>query len=287
MKTVTSRWVRKAQVGVQVRARGSHLRGTQGDVAGEVAKRRMGSDTQEPAKKVRENKSVCLWRRRMLLTKGMGTGSMRDVRLRRKKSCLLFLMLSKMSSVFKPRTFQYESHANYPLLRVPHILCTLTPCLKHCTLFSGGWGWHAPGRHSWRDPNCGNPQVVLLQKPICVMTFSATVAKKTFFWGANSLVKTVWISYSASNLVLLLFVGCSMEYRGFFSDGVFLPRQNEEIHPSSVLIFRSTLESQAPNIIPDSAFFPSSKAHGISSKWLDKMLRDWSIVRNGWNYVSR
>lgn len=45
-------------MGVQVRARGSHLRGTQGDVAGEVAKRRMGSDTQEPAKKVRENKSV-------------------------------------------------------------------------------------------------------------------------------------------------------------------------------------------------------------------------------------
>lgn len=41
MKTVTSRCVGKAQVGAQVTARGSHLRGAQRDVAGEVANRRM------------------------------------------------------------------------------------------------------------------------------------------------------------------------------------------------------------------------------------------------------
>lgn len=71
---------------------------------------------------------------------------------------------------------------------------------------SGGWGWRAPGRHSWRDPDWGNPQV-LLQKPIYVMTFSATVAKKALCWGANGLVKTVWIRCSASNLVLLVLCG--------------------------------------------------------------------------------
>lgn len=50
----------KGTGGTQVTARGSYLRGAQGDVGGEVAKKRMRSVIQGPAKKVRENKSVCL-----------------------------------------------------------------------------------------------------------------------------------------------------------------------------------------------------------------------------------
>lgn len=47
-------------MGAQVTARGSCLRGAQGDVAGQVVKRRMGCEIQGPAKKVSEKKSVCL-----------------------------------------------------------------------------------------------------------------------------------------------------------------------------------------------------------------------------------
>lgn len=148
--------------------------------AGEVEKRRMRSEIRGPAKKVRENKSVCLRRRRTLPTSGMGTGSVRHVGLWRKKSYLLFLRLSRMSSVFKTRTLQTKSHANYPLFHAPHVLCTLTPCLKHCTLFlEDENGTHMAG--TLRDPDCGDPQVILLQKPIYVMIFSATVAIKSFF----------------------------------------------------------------------------------------------------------
>lgn len=51
--------MRKAQAGLK-QSQGLTLRGARGDDAGEVAKRRMRSEIQEPAKKVRENKSVCV-----------------------------------------------------------------------------------------------------------------------------------------------------------------------------------------------------------------------------------
>lgn len=52
------------------------------------------------------------------------------------------------------------------------------------------------------------------------------------------------VGRSASNLVQLPSVGSSTERRSLFSDGVFLPRQNKEIHPASLLIFASILKAR-------------------------------------------
>lgn len=85
-----------------------------------------------------------------------------------------------MSSVFKTRTFQNKSHANYPLVHGPQVLCTLIPCLKLCTLFlEDEDDTHLAGTLGETE-TVGNLKF-LLQKPIYAMTFSATVAKKAFF----------------------------------------------------------------------------------------------------------
>lgn len=65
----------------------------------------------------------------------MLTGSVGEGRLRRKKSYLLSLRLSKLSSVFKTRSFQSKNHASSLFLYAPQISRTLTLCLEHCTLF--------------------------------------------------------------------------------------------------------------------------------------------------------
>lgn len=130
---------------------------------------------------------------------------MRDVRLQRKKSYLLLLRLSKLSSIFKTRIFQNKSHANYPLLHVPQVLYTLTPCLKLCTVFlEDEDSMHLAG-------TLGETQTVgtlkfLLQKPIYVMTFSATVPKKLY-------LRSKWSCKNSLNQVFC-FKPCSFAFCG-------------------------------------------------------------------------
>lgn len=75
----------------------------------------MRSEIQAPAEKERKDKSVCFCAREgegrpphgiyAFLTRVARTGSLREGRLRRKKSYLLPLRLSKMSSVCKSVSF--------------------------------------------------------------------------------------------------------------------------------------------------------------------------------------
>lgn len=75
----------------------------------------MRSEIQAPAEKERKDKSACFCVREgeghpshgiyACLTRVARTGSLREGRLRRKKSYLLPLRLSKMSSVFKSISF--------------------------------------------------------------------------------------------------------------------------------------------------------------------------------------